>query len=159
MAAMIQGPRLMSIGGGAVKEAAGILERLGVKRPLIVSDPFMRDSGLLARLTDGLDAARIKWDLFAETVPDPTTTVVETGVGRLRSSAYDSLIAFGGGSPMDTAKAMSVQAAMGSALRELKVPKQADKSAVPVICIPTTAGTGSRGARFCATTRTPAAQK
>src|SRR5258708_17107805 len=128
MAAMIQGPRLMSIGGGGGKEAAGILERLGVKRPLIVSDPFMRDSGLLARLTDGLDAARIKWDLFAETVPDPTTTVVETGVGRLRSSAYDSLIAFGRGSPMYPPKAMSVQAARASPLRDPNGPKQPDKS-------------------------------
>src|SRR5438105_3222368 len=102
MAAMIQGPRLMSIGGGAVKEAAQILERLGVKRPLVVTDPFMRDSGLLGQLTDVLDAARIKWDLFADTVPDPTTAVIDIGVGKLRSSAYDSLVAFGGGSPIDT---------------------------------------------------------
>jgi alcohol dehydrogenase class IV len=152
MAAMIQGPRLMTIGGGAVKETAAILDRLAAKRPLIVSDPFMRDSGLLARLTDVLDQARVKWDLFADTVPDPTTTVVETGVGRLRSSAYDSLIAFGGGSPMDTAKAMSVLAAMGGAMRDHKVPKQADKSAVPVVCVPTTAGTGSEVTRFCVIT-------
>jgi alcohol dehydrogenase class IV len=159
MAAMIQGPRLMSIGGGAVTEAAQILERLGVRRPLVVSDPFMRDSGLLARLTDGLDAARIKWDLFADTVPDPTTDVVEIGAGLLRSSAYDSLIAFGGGSPMDTAKAMTVLAAMGGAMRDHKVPKQADKQAVPVVCVPTTAGTGSEVTRFCVITDTGTDEK
>jgi alcohol dehydrogenase class IV len=159
MAAMIQGPRLMTIGGGAVKETAAILERLSAKRPLIVSDPFMRDSGLLARLTEVLDQARIRWDLFADTVPDPTTAVVEIGVGRLRSSAYDSLIAFGGGSPMDTAKAMSVLAAMGGAMRDHKVPKQADKSAVPVVCVPTTAGTGSEVTRFCVITDTETDEK
>jgi alcohol dehydrogenase class IV len=159
MIAQILTPRMMLIGGDAAQEIALVLHKLGVHRPLIVTDPFMRDSGMLKHVTDPLDSAGIRWDLFADTVPDPTTDVVEAGLGRLRLGTFDSLIAFGGGSPMDTAKAMNALAALGGRMRDHKVPKAADKSAVPLICIPTTAGTGSEVTKFCVITDTETDEK
>jgi alcohol dehydrogenase class IV len=148
MIATITMPRLLYIGGGAIAEATTALQKLGARRPLIVSDPFIERSGLLARLTDRLDAARVPWRLFADTVPDPTTAVVEAGVARLKDGDVDSLIALGGGSPIDTAKAMSVLAANGGRMRDYKVPSEIPAIGVPLIAIPTTAGTGSEVTRF-----------
>jgi alcohol dehydrogenase class IV len=148
MIATITMPRLLYVGGGAIAEVATALQKLGARRPLIVSDPFMERSGLLAKLTDRLDAAGVPWRLFAETVPDPTTAVVEAGVALLKAGNYDCLIALGGGSPIDTAKAMSVLAANGGAMRDYKVPNEIPALGLPLIAIPTTAGTGSEVTRF-----------
>ncbi|HEV8028803.1 MAG TPA: iron-containing alcohol dehydrogenase [Stellaceae bacterium] len=148
MIATITMPRLLYVGGGAIAEVTTALQKLGARRPLIVSDPFMERSGLLAKLTDRLDAASVPWRLFAETVPDPTTAVVEAGVALLKAGNYDCLIALGGGSPIDTAKAMSVLAANGGAMRDYKVPNEIPALGLPLIAIPTTAGTGSEVTRF-----------
>ncbi len=148
MIATITMPRLLYIGGGAIAEVTTALAKLGASRPLIVTDHFMESSGILARLTDRLDAARIAWQVFSDTVPDPTTVVVEAGVERLRAGDYDCLIALGGGSPIDTAKAMSVLAANGGKMRDYKVPNDIPKLGLPLIAIPTTAGTGSEVTRF-----------
>src|SRR5581483_5952158 len=86
--------------------------------------------------------------------PDPTSDVVEAGAARLATGGFDCLLALGGGSPMDTAKAMSVLAAGGGHIRDYKVPKSADRAALPVVCIPTTAGTGAEATRFCVITDT-----
>ena len=148
MIATITMPRLLYIGGGAIAEATTALARLGVRRPLIVTDRFMASSGMLARLTDRLDAAGIAWQAFSDTVPDPTTEVVEAGVAAMRAGSYDGLIALGGGSPIDTAKAMSVLAANGGRMRDYKVPNEIPLVGLPLLAIPTTAGTGSEVTRF-----------
>jgi alcohol dehydrogenase class IV len=148
MIATITMPRLLYVGGGAIAEVTTALQKLAARRPLIVSDPFMERSGLLAKLTDRLDAAGIPWRLFAETVPDPTTAVVEAGVALIKAGNYDCLIALGGGSPIDTAKAMSVLAANGGTMRDYKVPNEIPALGLPLIAIPTTAGTGSEVTRF-----------
>lgn len=148
MIASITGPRLMLVGGGASAEIAAVLQRLGCARPLVVSDKFMQASGPLERVTARLQAAGIDHGLFVDTVPDPTSDVIDEGVVRLRERDYDGLLALGGGSPMDTAKAIAILEAGGGHIREYKVPRQADRARLPVICIPTTAGTGSEVTRF-----------
>ncbi len=148
MIATITMPRLLYIGGGAVAEVTMALARLGAARPLIVTDRFMESSGTLAKVTDRLDAAGLAWRVFSDTVPDPTTEVVDAGVQMLKTGQYDSLVALGGGSPIDTAKAMSVLAANGGAMRDYKVPHEIPTIGMPVIAIPTTAGTGSEVTRF-----------
>ncbi len=147
MSATIFGPRVMLIGGGSIGRTPEVLEKLQVGRPLIVSDPFMVESGLIEQLTGPLQAAGLSFDIFSDTVPDPTTTVVEAGAARLRSGSFDGLIGFGGGSPMDTAKAMNILASHGGKMRDYKVPNGVDTAAVPLLCIPTTAGTGSEVTR------------
>jgi len=161
MIASIVSPRLIRVGGGAVGQIAEVLAIFGLSRPLVVSDPWMVSSGTIDQALAPLRAAGLSPAVFAETVPDPTDTVIEAGVAAFRAGAYDSLIGFGGGSPMDTAKAIAILAAApaGAKIRAFKVPAQADHGAVPVICIPTTAGTGSEATRFTVITDTETDEK
>ncbi len=152
-------PRLMMVGGGAHKEIVVSLKKLGVGKPLIVSDPYMAKSNILSKITDILDGSQIKWKSFVDTVPDPTTDVVGRGSKILRDGDFDSLIALGGGSPIDTAKAMAVLATHGGSMREYKVPNQVDETNYPIIAIPTTAGTGSEVTRFTVITDTETDEK
>jgi alcohol dehydrogenase class IV len=146
--AAIAAPRLMLVAGGAVKQIAEVLGKFGLSRPMVVTDPFMVTSGLVQRCLDPLVAAGIAVSIFSDTVPEPVDTVIEAGVAAFGQGDYDCLIGFGGGSPIDTAKAMTILASGGGRMRDYKVPVAADKSAVPVIAIPTTAGTGSECTRF-----------
>jgi alcohol dehydrogenase class IV len=138
----------MAIGGGALAELSSMLGKLGLAKPLIVTDPFLVSSGHLDRASECLDRAGIRWQVFSDTVADPTTVVVEAGVSRLMAGDFDSIVAIGGGSSIDTAKAMSVLAANGGRMRDYKVPSEIPKVGLPVVAIPTTAGTGSEATRF-----------
>ncbi len=159
MVAIITTPRLLAIGGGALAELPGMLTRLGLARPLIVTDPYIRDCGILERAAALLDRARIGCEVFADTVPDPTTAVVEAGARVLSAAGFDSLVAIGGGSSIDTAKAMSVLAANGGRMRDWKVPAEIPKAGLPLVAIPTTAGTGSEVTRFTVITDTETDEK
>jgi alcohol dehydrogenase class IV len=159
MAALITTPRLMTIGGGALAELAGLLSRLGLSRPLIVTDPYIARCGILDRLIALLHQAQVPWAVFSDTVSDPTTDVIELGVGRLREGDFDSLVAIGGGSPIDTAKGMSVLFANGGQMRAYKVPNDIPKMGPPIVAIPTTAGTGSETTRFTVVTDTETDEK
>jgi alcohol dehydrogenase class IV len=159
MVAMITTPRLMQIGGGALAELPGVLRRVELARPLIVTDPFLVKSGHLERATGILDRAGITARVFSETVADPTTAVVEAGVRRLAEDNYDSLVAIGGGSSIDTAKGMSVLFANGGHMRDYKVPADIPKPGPPIVAIPTTAGTGSEVTRFTVITDTETDEK
>ena len=159
MVAIVTTPRLMAVGGGALAELPAILQRLGLANPLLVSDPFLAGSGHLERATGQLERAGIPWAVFSETVADPTTAVVETGTRRLAEGGFDSLVAIGGGSSIDTAKAMSILAANGGQMRDYKVPAEIPKVGPPLVAIPTTAGTGSEVTRFTVITDTETDEK
>jgi alcohol dehydrogenase class IV len=157
--ANIAAPRMLLVAGGAVKQIAEVLGKFGLSRPLIVSDPFMVKLGLIDRCLAPLAAAGIKADVFSDTIPEPTDTIIEAGVREFAKAPYDCLIGFGGGSPIDTAKAIAVLASGGGKMRDYKVPVAADRGAVPVIAIPTTAGTGSECTRFTVITDTERDEK
>lgn len=148
MMTTVMTPRLMLIGGGAVQEIGSVLKRLGVAKPMIVSDAFMASSGVLAKVTDAIAKAGLSFGVFTDTVPDPTDHVVDKGLAALKAGDYDGLVAVGGGSPMDTAKAIAILEAGGGHMRDYKVPNLADHANLPIICVPTTAGTGSEVTRF-----------
>src|SRR6201996_5150675 len=152
-------PRLLQVGGGAVRQIADVLAKFGLSRPLVVSDPFMVSSRHVNHCLDPLAAPGIAVTVFSDTVPDPTDTVIEAGVAALRRGNFDCLIGFGGGSPIDTAKAMAILAAGGGKMRDYKAPVAADKGALPIIAIPTTAGTGSECTRFTVITDTERDEK
>ena len=141
-------PRLVQVGGGAVRQLPDILGMLGLSRPLVVTDPFLLSSGLVRRCLEPLEAAGLDPSIFGEVDAEPTDAVVEAGLGAMRRAPYDCLVGFGGGSPIDVAKAMAILAAGGGRMRDHKVPAAADRAALPVIAIPTTAGTGSEVTRF-----------
>lgn len=164
MIAALASPRLMRVGGGAVAQVAEVLAALGLRRPLVVTDPYMVSSGLVRRCLDPMEAAGLKPAVFSDTVPEPTDTVIDAGVAVLGQGDFDCLIGFGGGSPIDTAKAMAIlaegRAANPAALmRDFKVPFAADRARLPVIAVPTTAGTGSEATRFTVITDTERGEK
>jgi len=159
MTATIVQPSYMLIGGGSVARLAEVLQRTGIRRPLVVTDPFIRDSGMLAKVTGPLEEAGIAHGVFADTVPDPTTEVVTAGTEALARGGFDGMVALGGGSPIDTAKAMGVLAANGGRMRDYKVPNPIPVDGLPLVAIPTTAGTGSEVTRFTVITDTETDEK
>ncbi len=148
MALTLSYPQRIVIGGGCVADVPALLSDLGVKHPLLVTDGFMVSSGLVKNLTDPLNAAGIPHAVFTCPAGEPTDKTVQNGVLTLKSNAYDSMIAIGGGSPMDVAKAIAVLASGGGVLSDWKVPALCSMPVLPLICIPTTAGTGSEVSRF-----------
>ena len=161
MIAPLVSPRVMRVGGGAVAQVAEVLAGFGLSRPLVVTDPYMVQSGLVRRCLAPMEAAGLTPVVFSETVPEPTDTVIEAGVRVLAEGAFDCLVGFGGGSPIDTAKAMAILAegAPGTKMRAFKVPVTTDRVRLPVIAIPTTAGTGSEATRFTVITDTERGEK
>ncbi len=155
----VQSPRIIRIGGGVSAEIADVLKQLGLSHPLVVTDSNLVELGHVARVTDVLDADQVCWGLFQDVVEDPTDTFVDAGLKALGKSDYDCIIGLGGGSPMDTAKAISFMAANGGHVRDYKAPFQIDKCGLPLILIPTTGGTGSELTRWCVITDTELTEK
>ena len=145
-------PRILRIGGGAITETADVLGLLGLSRPLIITDPMMVKFGLAERLTGLLAPAGIKPAVFSDTVPEPDSDAVDRARAAVLGGDYDCLIGLGGGSPIDTAKAVAVLARQGGRMRDYKAPAMNAGPALPVIGIPTTAGTGSEATRFTVVT-------
>lgn len=144
----LMAPRRIVFGGGVIEQLPALLKEMGVSRPLIVSDPFLSKSPLFDLLTAPLRAAGMRFTIFLNPVGEPTTHAVDAGLQLLGASDVDCMVAFGGGSPMDMAKAMGILHAGGGQLRDWKVPNTADMQTMPLVCIPTTAGTGSEVTPF-----------
>src|SRR6478735_2789395 len=106
-------PRIMRIGGGAAQEIGEVVASLGLARPLLVTDAFLVGSGAADRLMTALESAGLAPRLFSDTVPDPTTDSLDAGVRAVHEHQADSVIGFGGGSPMDTAKALGLIGVQG----------------------------------------------
>jgi len=156
--ATINLPRILRVGAGASGQLVATLRELGLARPLLVTDPYMQSCGYCDRLQAPLDAAGIAHGLFAECVPDPTTDSVYAALAFFHAGDYDCVVALGGGSSLDTAKAVAVLAEHGGIMRDYKVPRQVD-SGLPIIAIPTTAGTGSEATRVAVITDTETQEK
>jgi alcohol dehydrogenase class IV len=155
----IQSPRVIRIGGGVASEAGEVLHQLGLSRPLIVTDTNLIKIGHVKTLTDILKTANIHAHIFDGVIEDPTDACVDDGITALKAGDYDCIIGFGGGSPMDTAKAISFMAVNPGHVRDYKAPKQIDKCGLPIILIPTTGGTGSELTRWCVITDTKQPEK
>jgi alcohol dehydrogenase class IV len=161
MSLMLVSPRAIIVGGGAVAEIAGLLGKFGLSRPLVVTEPNQVSSGRVQRCLNPLEKAGVKYSVFSGAVCEPTDTSVETGVKVLLAGQYDCLIGFGGGSSIDTAKAMAIVSTgpEGTKTRTFKVPFVADAARLPIIAIPTTAGTGSEVTRNTIITDTERTEK
>ena len=152
MAIEVLVPSIINIGGGAIAEASSILKRLDVKHPLIVTDAFLERVGLAESLRRQLEKAGIACGAFSETVSDPTTDAVAAGLRAFTEGKHDALVSLGGGSPIDTAKAIGMLAANGGRARDYKVPNEIPRKSPLHVAIPTTAGTGSEVSRFAVIT-------
>ena len=141
-------PRTMEIGRDACQNLPTILASLGIKKPLIITDEMMVKLGYVDTVQAILQAVNITSDVFSDTVPEPTESSIAAGVSLVKAQDYDGLIALGGGSPIDSAKAIAILGKFGGAMRDYKFPRQVNEAGLPIVAIPTTAGTGSEVTRF-----------
>lgn len=148
MIASIALPRIMRIGAGASRQLPEVLAMLGLAQPLIVTDGYLAGQGWADRLQSDLSAAGMTSRVFAGTVPDPTVASIDAGVAFLAAGDHDCVVGFGGGSPLDSAKAIATLGVHGGAMADYKSPHVQDAPGLPIIAIPTTAGTGSEATRF-----------
>jgi len=132
-------------GPGARKEIVGEIKRFGGKKALVASDPMLVQLGVSAMVTDILDEAGIPYELFTDIKPNPTVTNVNNGVKAFRESGADFIIAIGGGSSIDTAKAVGiiVNNPEFADVVSLEGCAPTKHRSVPMIAIPTTAGTAA----------------
>jgi alcohol dehydrogenase len=136
-------PTKIEYGVGVAKSLADVIKKDNFKRPLIVSDEGVARSGLLRQVTDALEAHQLQWTLFDRVEPNPKDYNVQEGTDIASRSGADCLVAIGGGSPIDCAKAIAVVARQGGAVRDYEGPGKIGPDVLPLIAIPTTAGTGS----------------
>ncbi|AEF53354.1 MULTISPECIES: iron-containing alcohol dehydrogenase [Marinomonas] len=136
-------PRMLQVGKDASHATPNILESLGCRRPLIITDKMMVQLGYAAKIQAVLADQNMSADIFDDTVPEPTVASIQSGVNKVREGDYDSIIALGGGSPIDSAKAISILGKFGGEMRDYKFPRVVTEAGLPIIAIPTTAGTGS----------------
>jgi alcohol dehydrogenase class IV len=141
-------PRRFEIGPGALARTGEVVASFGLRRPLVVTDAFLVGQGVAERLTDSLRAAGLAAAVWDGTVPDPTTDSLAPALAAATEHRADCVIGLGGGSPLDTAKAVAVLAVTGGTMRELKAPTRYAGPALPVIAVPTTAGSGSEATQF-----------
>lgn len=155
----IQSPKIIRIGGGVAQEIGEILEQLGLSNPLVVTDKNLLEIGHVDSILKILRGHNISYGIFDEVVEDPTDQCVDNGLEIFKSGSFDCLIGFGGGSPMDTAKAISFLSVNKGHVRDYKAPQQIDLCGPPIILIPTTGGTGSELTRWCVITDTKNTEK
>lgn len=141
-------PRLMTVGENASAEIPAVLTSLNCRRPLLVTDKMMVQLGYATSMRDKLLESGFEVDVFDDTVPEPTVASISAGVRHAREGNYDCIIALGGGSPIDSAKAIGVLAQHGGEMRDYKFPRIVNEPGLPIIAVPTTAGTGSEVTRF-----------
>ena len=137
-----------SIGGGKIKSVTDILKKLNCKNPIIITDKTMVKLNIIEQLERALTDMQIRYKIFDDTMPEPTAKSIENGVSELKNGSFDCIIAFGGGSPIDSAKAISLLATQGGLIETYKFPFINIENNIPIIAIPTTAGTGSEVTKF-----------
>ena len=132
-------------GSGAIQEIATEAKAHGFKKALVCSDPDLIKFGVTAKVTDILDKNGLEYELYSEIKPNPTIDNVKHGVETFKKSGADYLIAIGGGSSMDTSKAIGIIIANPEFedVRSLEGVAPPKKPCVPIIAVPTTAGTAA----------------
>ena len=132
-------------GSGAIQEIATEAKAHGFKKALVCSDPDLIKFGVTAKVTDILDKNGLEYELYSEIKPNPTIDNVKHGVETFKKSGADYLIAIGGGSSMDTSKAIGIIIANPEFedVRSLEGVAPTKNPCVPIIAEPTTAGTAA----------------
>lgn len=132
-------------GPGARKELPEVVKRLGKSKALIVTDAGLVKFGVAKMVTDVLDEAAIPYEIFSDVKPNPTVTNVKNGIEAYKKSGADFIIAIGGGSSIDTAKAVGIviNNPEFSDIVSLEGCAPTKNKSVPIVALPTTAGTAA----------------
>ena len=132
-------------GKGSIQEIANEVRGRGFKKAFVCSDPDLLKFGVTKKVTDVLENAGIPYEIYSQIKPNPTIENVQTGVAAFRASGADCIVAIGGGSSMDTAKAIGIIIANPefADVRSLEGVAPTKNKCVPIIAVPTTAGTAA----------------
>ena len=132
-------------GSGAIAEIPNEIAARGFKKAFVASDPDLVKFGITAKVTDLLDAAQVPYEVYSDIKPNPTIENVQHGVEAFKASGADCIVAIGGGSSMDTSKAIGIIIANPEFedVRSLEGVAPTKNPCAPIIAVPTTAGTAA----------------
>ncbi len=138
-----QCPKRIIFGNGAVNQYGAEVKRLNGKYPLIVTDKGVVGAGLIDKLKASLEKEKVKYEIYDGSLPDAPIRTIEEALGMVKKNKHDSIIGFGGGSSIDTAKVVSMMATAEKDIMHCFGLETVEKPGLPKILTPTTAGTGS----------------
>ncbi|MBC7077678.1 MAG: iron-containing alcohol dehydrogenase [Synergistales bacterium] len=147
-------PGTLLQGPGCLEDLGREVGKLGCKKALIVSDEVMKKVGYVQKVETLLKGAGVDYAVFTDVPGEPQDTYVEAGLRVYREEKCDFLLAIGGGSPIDTAKAIGILHTNGGSITDYMGAEKVKKPIPPLVAIPTTAGTGSEVTRFTIITDT-----
>lgn len=136
-------PTKIEYGVGAARGLVDAVKKLNAGKLLLITDKGIVSSGLLEKITGSLKAHKMNWKVFDNVEPNPKDYNVQQGAEIARRFGPDCLVALGGGSPIDCAKAIAVLAFQGGAVRDYEGRDKIGADVLPLVAVPTTAGTGS----------------
>ncbi len=147
-------PPLVIVGDNACSHVGQEGTRIGGKKALVVTDRNLTGVGFLLKIQASLRSEKIPYEIFDQVITEPTVDYVENGLDIYRKKECDFIIGLGGGSSIDTAKAIAVMAANSRSIQDYMGLDKIPNPGVPLIAIPTTAGTGSEATIFSIITDT-----
>ena len=141
-------PQNIIVGKGSLAKLPEVAEKLGGKKAFIISGPHLNKMGIVKSCQDAMKEKGIKSSSFTETEGNPSVETVDKAAAAFKESGADFIVALGGGSPMDVAKAVGVVAKYGGSITEYEGADKVPGDIIPLIAVPTTAGTGSEVTAF-----------
>lgn len=141
-------PQHIVFGTGSLAELPGLVRKLDSEHAFLISDHGLEQVGTVGQVYELLEQAGIEVEEFLDVLPNPTVEIVEAAVAAYQASGASCIVALGGGSPMDVAKAVGVIVKFGGGITEYEGADKVPGAIEPVIAIPTTAGTGSEVTPF-----------
>ena len=147
-------PQVLITGSGSAASVGPEISKLGKTKALIVTDDILLKIGTLDGIKQSLEEAKIQYEIFSDVKGEPTDEYVTTGLKIFKESGSDVIIACGGGSPIDTAKAISIMATNPGDISDYIGIGNVKADGIPMVAIPTTAGTGSEVSIFTIITDT-----
>lgn len=142
------------IRGGCSEGLGGVVRGIGLTKALIVTDPYMLENEPVKRLVERLEAAGVSTSVYGEVQEDPTDDNVDEALSLLREHGSEGVVAIGGGSPIDAAKAVAVMATNTGTISDYAGYDKFKRVGLPIIAVPTTAGSGSEATRATVITDT-----
>ncbi|MBU4278159.1 MAG: iron-containing alcohol dehydrogenase [Proteobacteria bacterium] len=145
-------PTEIIFGAGALQNLGDILRGDGIKAVLLVTDPGVAQAGLADAVSQGIEGSGIEVRVFQKVEPNPSVETVALGAALFDGFPFQAVVALGGGSPMDTGKAIAIMATNPGDLTDYQGVDKFNNDPLPIYAIPTTAGTGSEVTPFAVIT-------
>ena len=141
-------PQNITVGKGSLAKLPEVAKKSGGSHAFLMSGPHLAKMGLVEKAANSLKSAGIAVDIFTDIEGNPSVETVDKATAAFKEAGADFIVAFGGGSPMDVAKAVGVTAKYGGSITEYEGAHKVPGPIIPLIAIPTTAGTGSEVTAF-----------